>query len=460
MNLTSSLIRYVVAPAWAAWEGTPYLMHYRSLLKTQHDCRSTIEARQWDSIEQLLWHAYRTVPFYRELWDSIGLEPSRIRNLEEYRCVPILSKAEIRERGQSMISTDYRLDQLRPISTSGSTGVPLKVWSDEDSMQWKRAHALRSKEWSGWRLGERQANIWGNPDYLKAGWRGRLRNDLLHRARYLDTLRMDEQAMRAFAEDLVRRPTSLLFGHAHSVYLFAHFVESQGITGIHPKAIITTAMILHPRQRRVIERVFSCPVSDRYGCEEVGLIASECIPHQGLHVNTDGVYVELIRDGEPVPPGVPGSVVVTDLTNRGMPILRYQLGDVAVASERTCPCGRQMLLLERIEGRDADYVVTANGDLISGISLTENFASLVPGIDQIQIIQETVERFLLRIVRGVDFGPRNLERIGELVAKRFGPSATFECEFVDRIPQERSGKYRFCISRVPNRFMEQVESQP
>jgi phenylacetate-CoA ligase len=143
---------------------------------------------------------------------------------------------------------------------------------------------------------------------------------------------------------------------------------------------------------------------------------------------------------------------VTDLTNRAMPILRYQVGDVAVLSKRRCPCGRGLPLLDRLDGREADYVVTPAGDLISGISLTDNFALLVPGVAQLQIVQETVGHFLFRIVRGPDFGPASLKRLAKAVAEFFGPDVSHACEFVDGIPQEASGKYRFCISHVANPY--------
>jgi phenylacetate-CoA ligase len=234
--------------------------------------------------------------------------------------------------------------------------------------------------------------------------------------------------------------------------LVAEYVRRVGLPGIRPRGIIATAMVLHDWQRRVIESVFGCPVTNRYGCEEVSLIACECERHDGLHVNADGVYVEILRDGLPVGPGEPGSVIVTDLRNRAMPILRYQVGDVAVWSDRRCDCGRGLPLLERLEGREADYVLTPAGELISGISLTDNFGLHVPGLDQLQIIQETLHRFLFRIVRGPDFGEDSLRRISELVGERFGSEVSFECEYVDAIPQEASGKYRFCISKVDNPF--------
>ncbi len=170
--------------------------------------------------------------------------------------------------------------------------------------------------------------------------------------------------------------------------------------------------------------------------------------------------MEILRDGRPARPGETGSVVVTDLTNRGMPLLRYQVGDMAALADGQCPCGRGLPLLERLEGREADYVVTDRGELISGISLTENFACELPGVAQLQIIQETVRHFRFRLVRGPDFNGTTLQRLDELVARRFGPETRYDCEYVENIPQEPTGKYRFCISRVarPARRQEALAS--
>jgi phenylacetate-CoA ligase len=451
------LIRTVLGPAWARWEGSPYLRDAEHLRKTQYDSSEVIRARQWRAVQEIVQHAYATVPFYRRRLEAAGVRADEGCTVEDYHRLPILSKADIRSHATELLSAEVEAAQRRRKRTSGSTGVSLEIWVDEASMQWKRACTLRSDEWSGWRFGESVARVWGNPDYLQRGWRGRLRNALLDRGTYLDTLRMDDTALQRFAHRLQRKPASLLFGHAHSVYLFAEYVRKYGVQGIRPRGIITTAMVLHGWQRQVIEEVFHCPVTNRYGCEEVSLIACECEQHQGLHVNADGVYVEIVRDGRPARAGEPGSVIVTDLTNRAMPLLRYQVGDVAVWSDRVCPCGRGLPLLERLEGREADYVVTPDGQLISGISLTENFALMVPGIAQLQIVQESIDKLQLRVVRGPEFGPPSLKRIQQLVQELFGGQVRHECEYVSRIPQEPSGKYRFCISKVPNPFTRQPE---
>jgi phenylacetate-CoA ligase len=449
MDVRAVLIRAVIGPLWARWEGSSYLRYCRELRRTQFDDPGTIRVRQWSRIKAQVRHAYATVPFYRERLDSLSIKPESIKDFESFRRLPLLTKDDIRRAGSRLLSSALAPGELRRKTTSGSTGVALEIFVDEPSMQCKRACTLRSDEWSGWRFGERVAKVWGNPEYLRKGWRGRLRNALLERASYLDTLHLTEQTLEAFAKDLRRHPPSLLFGHAHSLFLLAQYLKDRGRGDIRPRGIISTAMVLHAWQRRLIEAVFACPVTNRYGCEEVSLIACECERHDGLHINSDGVYVEILNGGRPAAPGEAGHIVVTDLTNQAMPLIRYQVGDMAVSSGRRCPCGRGLPLLESIEGREADYVVTARGELISGISLTENFALEVPGIAQIQIVQEQVDRFLFRMVRSDDFNAGSLRQLKEMVQRRFGASATFACEYVDRIPQEPSGKYRFCISRVP-----------
>jgi phenylacetate-CoA ligase len=285
------------------------------------------------------------------------------------------------------------------------------------------------------------AKVWGNPEYLHHGWRGRLRNRLLDRAVYLDTIHLTDAKVAAFAADLRRHRPGLVFGHAHSLYLVACHLKKSGVLDIRPNGIISTAMVLHDYQRKVIADVFGTPVTNRYGCEEVSLIASECGAHAGLHVNADNVYVE-------APTGTPGPLVVTDLVNRAMPLIRYAIGDVAVGAGRSCSCGRGLPLLDRIEGREADYVVTPAGTLVSGISLTENFALLIDGTAQVQIVQETVHDLRIRLVAGDGFGPASHAQIEKLVNDTFGPTVRFDVELVDAIPQEPSGKYRFCISKV------------
>jgi phenylacetate-CoA ligase len=401
------------------------------------------------ALQNQLQHAYATVPYYRAAWDVAGVHPDDVKSLDDLEAFPVLTKTDIRRHERSLISGEFDVVKLRKKKTSGSTGVPLNIYIDEPAVQWKTACTLRSNEWSGWRLGERVAKVWGNPEYRQFGLKGRLRNYFFDRAVYLDTLDLSDSRIAEFAATIRRHRPGLIFGHAHSLYLLAVSLKQSGISGIRPNGIISTAMLLHDWQRVVIEQVLGCPVTNRYGCEEVSLIASECEERHGLHINADSVFTEVDASGH---------LIVTDLTNRAMPLIRYRIGDVVVPSTRMCRCGRGLPLIESVEGREADYVLTPAGRMISGISLTENFALHIPGTAQIQIVQESLSEFLIRLVPDEEFGPESRRRIADLVLETFGPDVKHEIELVESIPQEPSGKYRFCISKVANNHLEAMNA--
>ena len=455
MDLLAPFSRNIVAPLWAAWERSPYLKHYRQLLKTQYDPPETLRQRQHERLAEIIRHAFTTCRFWKKRLEACGLTPDDIRTVDDLSKLPLLSKADLRNRLDEMISSDYPdRSQLIYYETSGSTGKSVVGYADEACEQFRRGAVLRSDEWSGWRRGERIAALWSYPE-RRTDWRGRLRELLLTRNYlYLDTLKMGEDALNEFADQMVAWPPSLIFGHAHSFYLFARFLkQKRPDVRIRPKGIITTAMVLYDHERPLIEEVFQCKVTNRYGCEEVSLIACECEKHEGLHVNADSLYVELIDfQGNPCLPGQPGRVIITDLWNRAMPMLRYEVGDTASWAEKPCSCGRTLPLFERVEGRVADYVMTKDGNFVSGISLTSFFACMLPGFSQIQIIQEEVDRFVFNLVKGADYTPQSLDVLDGLVQKRFGDDTRYETVFMNEIPREASGKYRFCISKVEKKF--------
>jgi phenylacetate-coenzyme A ligase PaaK-like adenylate-forming protein len=443
------LNRHLMHPLMARREGSHHLEYLHDLRETQYDPPEVIAARQLRALQAQLKHAYANVPYYRAAWTAARVHPEDVRSFADFEAFPILTKADIRRHERSLVSSEFDIDKLRVKRTSGSTGVPLTISIDEPAVQWKTACTIRSDEWSGWRLGQRVAKVWGNPEYRHFGFRGRLRNYFLDRAVYLDTLHLNDDRLAEFAASIRRHRPGLIFGHAHSLYLLACYLKKRGILDVRPNGIISTAMLLHDWQRKVIEGVFGRKVTNRYGCEEVSLIACECEEHDGLHVNADSIYTEVPRTGK---------LLITDLSNRAMPLIRYQIGDVVVPSERLCRCGRGLPLIERVEGREADYVLTPTGRLISGISLTENFALQIPGTAQVQIVQESLTEFVIRLVPDDAFGDASRAKIAALVQETFGSGVRFEVELVDAIPQEPSGKYRFCISKVARDHLEAMSA--
>jgi phenylacetate-CoA ligase len=323
---------------------------------------------------------------------------------------------------------------------------------DKGCSQWKRACALRSSLWSGYRLGERIYQLYGNPEKEKRGFqkmRSLFRRKVLNRVEILDLLEVTPASMDRFIGKMRAHPPSVLWGHTHALYLLATYMIKNGVDDIQPKGMFSAGMPMLQFERQRIEEAFHCPIQNRYGCEELGMIACECRHREGLHINTDSLYIECLdAEGRPVTNGKQGQIVITDLTNRAMPLIRYKLEDWIIMSDRQCVCGRTQPMIEKIEGRTADFLITPEGKLVSGISLTDHFAGHIPGVDQIQIIQDIVDRITLKLVVNDSFDGHSRDRITQLVEDFFGRAMAYDLEFVPSIEKDPSGKYRFSICNV------------
>ncbi len=450
MDLYKYICKYVVIPLWAKWEGSNYLKDLKYLQNSQYFSEDKTREIQWNKIDRLLDHAYENCSFYRNSFDDAGIHPEDINSFDEYLSVPILFKEDVRKNMDDLIAPN--MDKYYSFMTSGSTGKPLKGYRNHACNDFKKGCARRSSMWSGYDLGERIYFLYGDPERELQGlskFKAKFRRKYLDRAENLDMLRMTEESMLNFARKMQKRPPSLIYGHAHGVYTLAKLFEKKGITNIRPKGIYSAGMVMHDWERKKVEEVFQCKFQDRYGCEELGMIATECKKQEGLHINTDSHYVEFLdKDGRPVGPGERGYIVITDLTNMVMPFIRYRLEDVVIHSSKKCSCGRTQPLIDKIEGRVADFLITPESELVSGISLTDHFAGFIPGVAQIQIVQDKLDRLNLRIVKDDNFKNESQQQISHLVKEFFGDKMRYECEFVDEIAKEASGKFRFTICKV------------
>ena len=432
-------------PLWARYEKSPYLQVAARLEREQFQSRDERHARQLQQLRVMLEHAYTSTVFYRERFRACGFEPRDLRCIEDLQKLPLVSKPLVRDHGAEMLSCDYTLSQLTQRVTSGSTGIPLKMFVDNDCIQLRRGILQHRDEWTGWRAGEKRAMLRGAPPAIHS-WRDRLRNTLVSRNFYLNTLHLDDAEAEGFARRVLRERPVMLFGHAHSLYLLARFWETRSLPAYQFRAALCTAMPLPAHERETLQRVFRAAVFDRYGAEELSLIATECQAHEGLHVNTDSLVVEVVPDGIS---NDGGRVVVTDLWNRGMPLIRYDLGDRVVLEPKACSCGRTDPLLRAVTGRVADYLWTPDGRRVSGPAITEHFAELFPDVEQVQVVQRRVDHVLVRIVPGPAPADRIAAGVARVVEAAFGPAMRYELESVRAIAPEPSGKFRFTICAVP-----------
>jgi phenylacetate-CoA ligase len=439
------LSRHVFYPLWDYKEGADRLRELRRLEQSQFWPLQQTEQLQLDRLRDIVQHARETTQYYRHSLKEHGHE---LDSLAQLRQLPVVTKRDIRERAGEFFSSAIPRDRMVEARTGGSTGRALIVYFDERCQEHRNAASMRSDRWAGRELGVKTAAIWGNPP-VDTTLRERLRNALLNRLVYLDTMALNDESVARFAQMWKREKPAVIFGHSHSIYMLASLVSRQGIDHIRPRGIISTSMMLLENERAVIEEVFGCKVTNRYGCEEVGLIACECPVHNGLHINNEHVIVEILNDdGSPARTGEPGQVVVTDLLNRAMPLIRYQVEDVAVLSDRLCACGRTSPLLEKIVGRVADFLVKPDGTLVAGVSLVERTLTKIAGLDQMQIVQESLSHIVINVVRGGGYTTESALQLVREIQEVFGGGVKVELRELKSLDQDRSGKYRFSICKV------------
>lgn len=450
MGLANFSSKYLAYPLWALREGHLNLRELKSLERTEREPLPVKAERQWNRLKEFVRYAASHCPFY-----GSG-EYSAIDSPDRFKELPVLTKKHIRAGKDSLLSAEFKKGSLLQAKTGGSTGISLQLHFDSRCQQFRNAAALRSDRWSGWDLGKRRGCLWGNPPLAKS-LKQRIRNAFLDRLSYLDTVNLSDGSMNAFVSELKSERIEHLFGHAHSLYLLARFIEQNHVQKPSIKGIVSTSMMLLPAERQLIERVFECKVTDRYGCEEVGLIAAECEEHQGLHVNIDHLYVELLkRDGSPAGEGEEGQIVVTDLINHGMPLIRYAVGDIGIPTSKPCTCGRTLPLLKQVIGRTADFLITKSGGMVAGVSLVEKTLTAIRGLEQLQIVQNTSEDVLLNVVPDEDYDSRTEESLLREMRAALGEGIAITIHKSERIQQEANGKYRFAICRISSPYQEQA----
>jgi len=442
------LSRYVFYPLWELKDRSSRLKELSALEQQQWWSLEKLHELQLNRLEQLLKNAAKHSPFYRQVFSAQNLAQDDLSSWKTFHQIPVTTKHDIRNQTDQFISDEYDKNNLVTAKTGGSTGVSLNLFFDEKCQERRNAAQMWADRWAGWDLGEKKAAIWGNPPVAR-GLKQRLRLMLLDRTIYLDTMNLNDQSLGAFVEKWRRENPRAIFGHAHSIYLFARYVLEQGHQDLRPKSIVATSMMLLDNERQIIEQAFGCKVTNRYGCEEVGLIACECEKHRGMHLNLPHLVVELLdANDQPVKPGEPGKIVVTDLNNFAMPLIRYRVEDVGVYSARQCECGRQLPILERLEGRVADFLKLPEGGQVAGISLVERTLTKVPGIEQMQLVQNSLNEVVINRVKGQDYSDKTDALLLEAMREVFNENVTLTIQDVSNIPQEPSGKYRFSICKV------------
>jgi phenylacetate-CoA ligase len=455
MPLYRHFVRHVLHPLslWRSGDAAQ-LRYLREFERTQFLPPEQVRGLQFRRLRALLDHAYQHVPFYRRRFDEVGFQPTDFHRLEDLAVLPPLEKREVQEHREELLDPNWPHRDRILNETGGSTGTPVSFYLSHDRKRSRAAATWRHNRWAGWNFGDKTAVLWGAPrDQPPPGWRGRLRAALLERQLFLNTGHITEAGLASYVESLRRYQPRVMLAYARSATLLARYLRTNNLQVPQLRSIVTSAEMLDPTDRELLETTFGCPVHNRYGCREVSVVASEC-EHHSLHTMAEGLYVEVVRGDQPAAPGEMGAILITDLLNYPMPLIRYRVGDLGAWAAGPCPCGRGLPRLETVAGRVTDFLVGADGRLVSGAFLTYYLVAHRTSLGQVQIRQSAPGQVLFRIKPGAAFDPpADLAYLEQQVRKHLGEPAQVEWEFVDELPNEPSGKFLFSRSTVAPRFL-------
>jgi phenylacetate-CoA ligase len=403
---------------------------------------------QWTRLKQLLEHCQREVPYYQKQWRALGVTPDDIRNMDDFARLPLLTKADIRANFDDLKASSMR-DQLLYKATGGSTGEPMRFGYTRESNNRRHAVMWRGYGWAGAPLGTRSLLLWGAGVGMQP-WRQRVKDHLYHAMfsrRIVNSFHMTEANMAEYADAIDAFKPRVLLGYTGPLIRLAQWMLATGRRVYRPQSFISCGEAMHDFQRQIIEEAFGCPAFNTYGCREFMLVAAECDHHEGLHVSSDHLVVELPKTPDAPPEGDTGEVVITDLSNVGMPFIRYATTDLATPAQHTCSCGRGLPLLKQVDGRVLDAIHTPDGRILPGMFFPFLFKE-TKGVDRYQVVQRQLDRLDVSIVRGPAFDDDSLAFIQHEIHKVLGDGIRLQCHFVDDIPLTSSGKTRLTVSAL------------
>lgn len=414
--------------------------------------RAEIEKIQSDRVRRMIVHAYNTVPYYRQTLDRLRLSPSDIRSAQDLKKLPEIQRSQLQKTPDEFLSDAQPKERYLRLRSGGSTGDPCTVYHDARSIFQNAAHGERERsilmKAIGKSLGYRETVIVSPVSSAREIQEYVRENSLMPRGfgierQYLSLLDPPEKnldALNEFQPDLIR---------TYGSYLGALFpyVHSSGALFQPPRAVFYSSDALSPSVRNLIEDVFHIPVFSAYQANEAFQIGFECEEHIGLHLNMD-LYPVRIADenGNALPDGESGNVILSNLVNRATVLLNYHLGDISRILKERCACGRTLPLMAFPEGRTDDWIRLDSNKQVHPQAVRTIFTN-EQEVWQYQVVQMENDVFRVSIVVASACDRDQLStRISKRFSETFGPIPQIEISYVDSLERTRGGKVRPVIS--------------
>ena len=422
----------------------PFATRAHELSESQYFSVNDLQALQFDLLKHILLLSYRDIPFYKHWMDQHGFHQNHLKSLEDVSRLPILTKKEVLEAGEEIVSTKYKKWQLRVAKTGGSTGTPMNIWRNWDSIGNEHAFLRRQWSWAGLELRDRCAYFMSKV-ISKPGTHQKLYfYDPVMKELLLSTYHLSEENDLNYIELIKDYKIKALVGYPSAICFLAKVCKENNMD-LSLTAALTTSEMITPEMRKLIGDAFHCKVFDYYGSAERVCYIFTC-EMESYHLIPEYGYTELLPiagDGRDR-----YKIISTGFWNHAMPLIRYDTGDIVYRSGKTCQCGRHFPVIQSIDGREGDVIRTPSGREL-GVTLIIQLLYVICGskcITESQMIQDAIDHVTIEYVPTSSFTKRDLDKFIDLVEKYIPEDLSFDFKEVEMCKRTVNGKLRPLVS--------------
>lgn len=435
----------------------PTFTYAADLEKTQWLSRAAVEQLQLNKLKALLsiavehspWHAQRI----RDAQIPMGAEQTP--TLEDLAQLPTMDKSDAQAHRDQIAWADVPGGGSL-YNTGGSSGQPLIFYYGKWRQASDAAGRIRARRWWDVDIGDKEVYLWGAPVELAKTDRVKQIRDRVMNQLLLNAFDMSIENMELYSQAIEKFQPKCIYGYASSLTLLATHIKQRGRPIHLPqlKVVCTTGEPLYPNQRAIIQQVFGSPVANEFGSRDIGFTAHESPEGQMLLLSESMILEVLDSHGQAVAPGETGEAVITGLCSQAQPFIRYRTGDMVKASAEQCLAGRGLHVIDEVVGRSTDFIVAADGTIMHALAVIYVLRA-IEGIGEFKIIQHSTRELEVQFVSNPETisdsqWQQGAEREMTLQLKqRLGQSTNIILNKMDKIPPEKSGKYRYVVSHVP-----------
>jgi phenylacetate-CoA ligase len=430
-------------------EGKLFRKLLKKLEESQYLSETELENLQNEKLRNLIMHCYENVPYYSHLFRQLGISPTDIKTKEDIEKLPFTTKEDVRKDPERFVSKNINRSFLKKATTSGTTGTPLRLYRDFNSIVYESATIWRQYRWAGINPGDKLVSIRGKliqevDNKEPPFWR----YDFCLNQMLMSSYHIHETTAKNYYEAIINFNPDAIEAYPSSIYQLTKQFKMLKLEKLKVKAVFTSSETLYQYQRDIIEEFFNCKIYDLYGNAERVCALGTC-EEGNYHIFSEYGICELVSAKYEGINYI--EIVGTNLNNFAMPLLRYKTGDKAFVYDRNmeCKCGRRLPIIKAVESQRADEVIiTSDGRRLQSV---EQMSEGIKHVIEFQLVQEKVDFIIIRVVATNGFSAEDEEEIVNKAKQRIGHKIDFKIEKVDNIPRTERGKYRYIINNLINK---------